>query len=89
LVQCWDSPRGFRRVWLVLAAGPVLAAGFLVLTYLLAPTSPPDDCSDCGEFYGRWMDGVVLIVALFNLVGYMVGAFVGAGLRRSRQERPA
>jgi hypothetical protein len=68
-----------------LAAGLVFTAAvaFVLWAYFSAPTDePPEGCSDCGEWLGRWWEpGVVGIVLIFNLLACGAGAFLGRVVR--------
>jgi hypothetical protein len=78
------SSRG--RVVLLLAAGIVLAAAYFGLVWLVSPASADEadsSCSDCGQWLGRWWEGqLVLFITAWNLLGWGLGVFAGAGLRR-------
>jgi hypothetical protein len=67
------------------AAALVFAAAvaFVLWAYFSAPTDePPEGCSDCGEWLGRWWEpGLVGIVLIFNLLVCGVAAFLGRALR--------
>jgi hypothetical protein len=67
-----------------LGIGAVLALGGLGVWYLDAPTSP-EDCYECGEYWGRWMDATMFNTWLpMTLVLWTVGVFIG--LRRRSNE---
>ena len=84
------------RVFALVAAGPVLAGTWFIIAYLGAPTERPpgDTCSDCSITYGRWWEfGFFVMVLLFNVIAWWLGALVGAGARwavqRSASTRPS
>ena len=77
-VSAFLLARNIRRLAAVAGAGLVLAAVFVV--YLRSPTAhAPRGCSDCGLYLGRWWEpGVILVVVVFGLAGWLGGAGVGA-----------
>ena len=83
-VPAFILARNARRLAAVAASGAVLAAVFVLVAYLRAPRAhAPHGCSDCGLYLGRWWEpGVVLVVAVFGLGGWIGGAAVGALARR-------
>ena len=76
--------RNIARLAAVAATGLFLAAAFVLVVYLRAPTAhAPHGCSDCGLYLGRWWEpGVVLVVAAFGLAGWFAGLGTGALARR-------
>ena len=60
-----------RRLAALAATGVVLAAVFVLVVYLRAPTAhAPQGCSDCGLYLGRWWEpDVTLVVVIFGLAG--------------------
>jgi hypothetical protein len=84
------------RMAVVLAAAPLAALAYFVVAYLGAPTEqrPGANCSDCGYTLGRyWEFGFFVVILGFNVVGWWVGALLGAGgralYRRSDSARPS
>ena len=61
----------------------MLAAVFVFVVYLRSPTAhAPHGCSDCGLYLGRWWEpGVIIVVVVFGLGGWLGGAAVGATAR--------
>ncbi len=76
--------RSFRKLAALAGTGLLLAAAFVLVVYLRAPPAHgPHGCSDCGLYLGRWWEpGVVLVVAVFGLGGWIGGAAAGALARR-------
>lgn len=76
--------RTVRRLTAVAGSGLVLAAVFVLVVYLRAPTAhAPHGCSDCGLYLGRWWEpGVIVVVVSFGLGGWVAGTTVGATARR-------
>lgn len=66
--------------------GLALAVALFVAAYLRAPSGgPPEGCSDCGEYLGRWWEPwVVVTLLLANLVGWLAGMFAGTMVRQTR-----
>jgi len=90
-VPAFVLARNVRRLAAVAASGAVLAAVFVLVAYLRAPRAhAPHGCSDCGLYLGRWWEpGVILVVAIFGVIGWATGAGIGATARRLlRRERP-
>jgi len=75
--------RSFRKLAALAGTGLLLAAAFVLVVYLRAPAAhAPHGCSDC-LYLGRWWEpGVVLVVAVFGLGGWIGGAAAGALARR-------
>ena len=73
------------RYGLVLVAGLVLGLAWFGLALLSAPSDPNHvpNCSDCSYTWGRWWEPQLVVAVLaLNLVAWVVGATVGALLRR-------
>ena len=83
-VPAFILARNARRLATVAASGVVLAAAFALVAYFRAPRAhAPHGCSDCGLYLGRWWEpGVILAVAVFGLVGWVIGVGLGATVRR-------
>ena len=79
-----------RRVGLLVLLGIGLAAAWILLAYFSAnPSDQRPACSDCGVYLGRWWEpGFVLFIVGANLVAWIVGVLVGAGLRSLPRPRP-
>jgi hypothetical protein len=62
----------------------VLAIGLFVASYLGSPSGgPPEDCSDCGLYWGRWWEPwLVAEVTLIGLIAWQLGVSTGAARRR-------
>ena len=75
--------RNIARLAAIAGAGLVLAAVFVFVVYLRSPTAhAPRGCSDCGLYLGRWWEpGVILVVVVFGLAGWLGGVGVGATAR--------
>ncbi len=77
-----------RRYAILVGLGVAAAVVFLVVSYLTAPTSNPEDCSDCGEYLGRWWEaGFAVFFLSLLLVTWAVGLAFGAGLREYSASR--
>lgn len=75
--------RGWLGVVVAFALGFVLTLGGLGVWYLDAPRSS-DDCYECNEYWGRWMDETMFTIWLpLTLILRSVGLAVGASKRRS------
>src|SRR5207247_786132 len=79
-VSAFLLARNIRALAAVAAAGLVLAGAFVLVVYVRAPAAhAPHGCSDCGLYLGRWWEpGVVLVVAVFGLAGWLAGSATGA-----------
>jgi uncharacterized integral membrane protein len=69
----------------ILVLAPVAALAYLLWAFFAAPTDPPSarECFECTYDFGRyWEFGVLVILLAFNVVGWWIGAAVGAGARR-------
>ncbi|MEK6274210.1 MAG: hypothetical protein AABM30_02605 [Actinomycetota bacterium] len=76
-----------RRYGILVGLGVAAAVVLLVVSYLVAPTSP-GGCSDCGEYFGRWWEPALTVFFLvLLLVAWAVGLAVGAGLREYSASR--
>src|SRR5437763_12679068 len=82
-VSAFLLARNIRRLAAIAGVGLVLAAVFVFVVYLRSPTAhAPHGCSDCGLYLGRWWEpGVILVVVVFGLAGWLGGAGVGATAR--------
>jgi hypothetical protein len=78
-----------RRVGLLGLLGIGLAVAWILLAYVSAnPSDQRPDCSDCRVYLGRWWEpGFVLLIVGANLVAWIAGVLVGAGLRSLRRPR--
>ncbi len=83
-VPAFMLARNVRRLAAIAVSGLVLAAIFILAVYLRAPTAhAPHGCSDCGLYLGRWWEpGVIVVVDIFGLVGWVAGTGIGAAARR-------
>lgn len=72
--------RGTR--WGVLLALPVLVGtAFMLAVYLAAPTEPRSDCSDCGEYGGRyWEPWLAVSFGVFAMLSSWAAAALGRGI---------
>ncbi len=72
-----------RRVGLLVVLGIALAVAWILVAYFSAnPSDQRPDCSDCGVYLGRWWEpGLLLFIVAANLVAWITGVLVGAGLR--------
>lgn len=75
----------WRRAYIPLVLGVVLAVVFVLVVYLRAPVDYAHDrsgCSDCGEYLGRWWEpGLVVFVVFVAYVCWSLGVFGGLVLR--------
>jgi hypothetical protein len=75
----------WRRVVLLMAAGLVLALGFVLVVYLRSPidySHDPNGCSDCGEYLSRWWEpALVVFVALVGYIFWSLGVIFGLVVR--------
>jgi hypothetical protein len=81
----WIWGRDPTRYGLILSLGVVLALGRFAAGLFLAPSDPNHvpNCSDCSYTWGRWWEPQLAVAALMlNLVASVVGATLGAMLRR-------
>ena len=78
-----------RRIGLLVVLGIALAVAWILLAYLSAnPSDQRPDCSDCGVYLGRWWEpGFVLLIVGANLLAWIAGVLVGAGLRSLRRAK--
>ena len=63
----------------------VAALVYFVWAFFAAPTEPPParECFECAYSLGRyWEFGFFVIILAFNVVGWWIGAAVGAAARR-------
>lgn len=73
------------RYGLVLLVGLVLAVSWFAFALLSAPSDPNHvpNCSDCSYTWGHWWEPqLVVAILLLNMVAWVVGATLGALLRR-------
>src|SRR5712691_9598551 len=79
-----------RRVALLIGLGICLSLAWILFAYFSAnPSDQSPDCSDCGVYLGRWWEpGLVVIIVGANLVAWVVGVFVGVGVRAATGSRP-
>ncbi len=72
-----------RRVTRLLGIGIGVGVAWLVVGYFLSPTNPSAaDCSDCGEFLGRyWEPALAVFVLALNVAGWCGGVFLGTAMR--------
>jgi hypothetical protein len=69
-------------ILLGLGVVPLLALG----VYVTAPDTYPRDCSDCGEYGGRyWEPAVVVLLGGLVWIGWIVGAATLRAVRRGRR----
>jgi hypothetical protein len=77
--------RNRKRLYLLLAAGLVLAIGVVLYAYFSAPPDAQHDsigCSDCEQFLGRWWEpGFVAFVVVIGYVTWLAGVGCGLGMR--------
>jgi hypothetical protein len=74
-----------KRLGLILVIAPVAALAFFLWGFFAAPTEPPTarECFECTYTLGRyWEFGFLVIILAFNVIGWWIGAAVGAGARR-------
>ncbi len=74
-----------KRLGLILVLAPFAALAFLAWGFFAAPTEPPSarECFECTYSLGRyWEFGFLVVILAFNVVGWWIGAAVGAGSRR-------
>src|SRR4051812_4724321 len=77
--------RNVSRLAALLLVGLLLAVGFFVLSFLSASTDPNHrpNRSDCSYVWGRWWEPPLLVaIVALNLIGWTLGAAIGAGIRR-------
>jgi hypothetical protein len=83
---------GRRRLALVLALAPVAGLVYLVWGLVAAPTAG-HDCFECTRTAGRYVDILFFFVLATNVVGWWIGALLGAGgralYRRNDSTRPS
>jgi hypothetical protein len=77
-----------RRVFVLAVVGLVLLVALLAGIVLTAPADEPEDCWECGEVFGRWLQPVIFFWALFNFLAWTMGILVG-GVARAALKRSA
>ena len=77
-----------RRLLWACVVGCAVVVAALVVAIVTAPTSP-EGCSHCNEYFGRWFNGLIFVVAFYNLVLLSLGAGVGSWLRRRTASAPS
>jgi hypothetical protein len=75
-----------RPLVVVLLLAPVAALVFLAWGFAAAPTDS-QDCEECMHALGRYWDVLVPFVVATNVVGWWVGALLGAGARALYRRR--
>lgn len=65
--------------------------GLVSISIWLAVAAPAshDDCDPCSELSGHWFHTMALWVGAVNVVGWLLGAWVGSALARRRVVRNA
>jgi hypothetical protein len=83
-VSTFVLARNVETLAAIAGAGLLLAAAFVLVVYFRAPPAQARrGCSDCGLYLGRWWEpGVVLVVAIVGVAGWVAGAGTGALARR-------
>jgi hypothetical protein len=79
----------FRRTAALLLLGFGLGLALLVVSYFTAtPSDQRQDCSDCYAYLGRWWEPGFAVFAIgLALIPWVVGVFVGSGIRASSRRR--
>jgi hypothetical protein len=77
----------WRRTAGLLLLGFGLGLALLVVAYFTAtPSDQRQDCSDCYVYLGRWWEpGFAVFVIGLALIPWVLGVFVGSGIRASRR----
>ena len=78
-----------QRLAAWLAAAVAAAVLGLVVLFLTSPTESPDDCSDCNEYFGRWLNGLWFLLALAYVLVFALAAVVAGVLRSAFRGRGA
>jgi hypothetical protein len=79
-----------RRTFVLVLAGLALQVLLLVLVILFAtPTDEGEQCHECEEFFGRWIQPVIFFWAFFNFLAWLVGLSVGGLARLVLRRRSA
>jgi hypothetical protein len=79
----------WRRAAALLLLGFGLGLALLVVAYFTAtPSDQRQDCSDCYVYLGRWWEpGFAVFVIALALIPWVLGVFVGSGVRAFSRRR--
>ena len=79
-----------RRTFILVLAGLALQVLLLVLVILFStPTDEGEQCHECEEYFGRWIQPVIFFWAFFNFLAWLAGLALGGLARQLVKRRPA
>jgi hypothetical protein len=71
------------RSFVATAVGVLTVGVLLTIAFLNAPTSAAEAFHDQGEYAGRWLDPVIFVAAMLNVVAWFLGVLFGGLFRRA------